>query len=91
VFRKFIAEEAAPVFSEATALVRRYLPAGAGDQQAVLGALWLYGQCNIFVRNREQLSRPPLSLKVDERLVEQLVETISGWASGGLTGAAAAD
>jgi AcrR family transcriptional regulator len=89
-FRKFIAEEAAPVFGEATALVRRFLPAGTDERQAVLGALWLYGQCNIFVRNREQLSRPPLSLKVDERLVELLVETISGWASGGLTHAVAA-
>jgi AcrR family transcriptional regulator len=89
-FRKFIAEEAAPVFGEATELVRRFLPGGADERQAVLGALWLYGQCNIFVRNREQLSRPPLSLKVDERLVDLLVETISAWASGGLTRAVAA-
>ena len=89
-FRKFMAEEAAPVFGEAIALVRRFLPADATELQAVLGALWLYGQCSIFVRNREQLSRPPLGLKVDERLVDLLVETISAWAVGGL-GRAAAD
>lgn len=90
-FRKFMAEEATPVFGEATALVRRFLPADATDLQAVLGALWLYGQCSIFVRNREHLSRPPLRLKVDERLVDVLVETISAWAVGGLTRAAGTD
>jgi AcrR family transcriptional regulator len=88
-FQKFMAEEAAPVFGEASALVRRFLPSGATDLQAVLGALWLYGQCSIFVRNREQLSRPPLRLKLDEQLVDLLVETISSWAVSGLTGAAA--
>jgi AcrR family transcriptional regulator len=90
-FRKFMAEEAGPVFGEAAALARRFLPAGATDLQAVLGALWLYGQCSIFVRNREQLSRPPLRLKVDDKLIEMLVETISAWAARGLTGAVAAD
>jgi hypothetical protein len=90
-FQAFMAEEAAPVFGEATALVRRFLPANATDLQAVLGALWLYGQCSIFVRNREQLSRPPMRLKVDDHLIDMLVETISAWAVGGLTGAGRAD
>jgi AcrR family transcriptional regulator len=85
VFRKFMAAEAAPFFGSVTALVRRFLPEGAGDQEAILGALWLFGQCSIFVRNREQLSNPPLQLKVDQKLVESLVDTITGWAIGGLT------
>jgi AcrR family transcriptional regulator len=85
VFRKFMAAEAAPFFGSVTALVRRFLPAGASDQQAILGALWLFGQCNIFVRNREQLANPPLQLKVDQGLVESLVDTLTGWAIGGLT------
>jgi AcrR family transcriptional regulator len=89
-FQKFLAEEAAPVFGEASALVRRFLPDEATDLQALFGALWLYGQCSIFVRNREQLSRPPLRLKVDNEMVDLLVETISGWAVNGLTGAVAA-
>ena len=85
VFRKFMAAEAAPFFGSVTALVRRFLPAGASDQEAILGALWLFGQCSIFVRNREQLANPPLQLKVDQGLVESLVDTITGWAIGGLT------
>jgi AcrR family transcriptional regulator len=85
VFRKFMAAEAAPFFGSVTTLVRRFLPEGASDQQAILGALWLFGQCSIFVRNREQLANPPMQLKVDQTLVESLVDTISGWAIGGLT------
>jgi AcrR family transcriptional regulator len=85
VFRKFMAAEAAPFFGSVTALVRRFLPEGTSDQQAILGALWLFGQCSIFVRNREQLANPPMQLKVDQGLVELLVDTITGWAIGGLT------
>jgi AcrR family transcriptional regulator len=85
VFRRFMAAEAAPFFATVTALVRRFLPRGASDHEAVLGALWLFGQCNIFVRNREQLANPPLRLKVDQGLVDSLVETIAAWAIGGLT------
>jgi AcrR family transcriptional regulator len=39
IFRKFMAEEAAPFFSIATDLVRRFLPSEATDKQALLGAL----------------------------------------------------
>lgn len=85
VFRKFMATEAAPFFASVMALVRRFLPDGASDQEAVLGALWLFGQCSIFVRNKEQLANPPLSLKVDNSLLESLVDTITGWAISGLT------
>src|SRR5262249_51624691 len=56
VFRKFMAREAAPFFAAATELVRRFLPNRATDQEAVVGALWLFGQCSIFVRNAEQLA-----------------------------------
>jgi AcrR family transcriptional regulator len=85
VFRKFMAMEAAPFFTSVMTLVRRFLPDGASDQEAVLGALWLFGQCSIFVRNREQLANPPMLLKLDNSLVESLVDTITGWAIGGLT------
>jgi hypothetical protein len=76
VFRKFMAREAAPFFAAATELVRRFLPSGATDKQAVVGALWLFGQCSIFVRNAEQLAHPPLRLALDERLVDWLADTI---------------
>jgi AcrR family transcriptional regulator len=87
VFRKFMAQEAAPYIGAAAGLVRRFLPADASDTQAVLGALWLFGQCSIFVRNCEQLSRPPLAFKVDQAFVDALTDTIAKWAAGGLLAA----
>jgi TetR/AcrR family transcriptional regulator, regulator of cefoperazone and chloramphenicol sensitivity len=84
VFRKFMAREAAPFFADATELVRRFLPDGASDKQAVVGALWLFGQCSIFVRNAQQLSRPPFRLALDERFVDWLADTMAAWAAGGL-------
>src|SRR5262249_2836573 len=69
VFRKFMAREAAPFFAGAVDLVRRFLPRQATDKQAVVAALWLFGQCSIFVRNAEQLAHPPMRLTIDERFV----------------------
>jgi hypothetical protein len=85
-FRKFMAEEAGPYLASAAALVRKFLPPEATEKQAVIGALWLFGQCSIFVRNREQLARPPLGFKVDRKFVDGLGETIARWAAGGLLG-----
>jgi AcrR family transcriptional regulator len=82
-FRKFMTEEAAPFFSIATDLVRRFLPSEATDEQALLGALWLFGQCSIFVRNAEHLALL-LQVKIDEPFVEALADTIATWAAGGL-------
>lgn len=84
VFRNFMAREAAPFFAAATELVRRFLPRTATDTQAVVGALWLFGQCSVFVRNAEQLANPPLRLTVDDRFVDGLADTITAWAAGGL-------
>ncbi len=85
-FRQFMAEDAGPYLAGAAALVRRFLPPEATEQEAVLGALWLFGQCSIFVRNREQLSQPPLGFKVDPKFVAALSETVAKWAAGGLLG-----
>jgi AcrR family transcriptional regulator len=84
VFQKFLSEEAAPFMGVATDLVRRFLP-GADAKTLILAAIWLLGQCSIFVRNREQLAGPPTGLALDERSVEWLAETISRWAVGGLS------
>ena len=65
-------------------LVRRCRPPRASEKQAVLGELWLFGQCSIFVRNCEQLARPPLGFKVDQKFVDGLADTIARWAVGGL-------
>ena len=89
VFRKFMAEEARPYLASAAVLVRRYLPSEASDEQAMVAALWLFGQCSIFVRNCEQLSRPPLGLRIDRKFVDGLGDTITRWAAAGLLGRAA--
>jgi len=35
-------------------------------------AIWLMGQCSVFVRNREQFRQPPFNLKIDEAFVYHL-------------------
>jgi AcrR family transcriptional regulator len=84
VFRKFMAREVAPFLAGVTELVRRFLPGKATDKEAVVGALWLFGQCSIFVRNAGQLANPPFQLEIDERFVDRLADTIACWAAQGL-------
>ena len=83
VFRKLLTEEAAPFLGLAVDLVRRFLPA-ADRRSLSIAAIWLIGQCNVFVRNREQLAAPPVSLALDEAGLEQLTELLCRWAVGGL-------
>jgi AcrR family transcriptional regulator len=83
VFRDLVAEEAAPFIGLAADLVRRFIP--EADQRSVtVAAVWLLGQCSVFVRNREQLAQPPVSLVLDEAAVEWLSATISHWVVSGL-------
>src|SRR5208282_2234899 len=83
VFRKLVSEEAAPFMGAAVDLVHRFLP-DADQRTLVVAAIWLIGQCSVFMRNREQLSDPPINLSLDESTVESLGTMISGWAIGGL-------
>ena len=83
VFRKLLSEEAAPFMGFATDLVRRFLP-DADHRTLVVAAIWLLGQCSIFLRNREQLAGPPVDLSIEESAVEWLAQTISRWAVNGL-------
>jgi AcrR family transcriptional regulator len=55
VYRKLMSEEAAPFMALAVDLVRRFLPK-ADQSTLIMAAIWLVGQCAIFVRNREQLA-----------------------------------
>src|ERR1700678_104555 len=79
VFRKLVSEEAAPFMGLAVDLVRRFLPE-ADQRTLTVAAVWLIGQCSIFVRNREQLANPPASLAIDEAAVERLAQLVSAWA-----------
>jgi len=83
VFRKLLSEEAAPFMGLATDLVRRFMPQ-ADHRTLTLAAIWLIGQCSVFVRNSEQLAGPPVSLELDAATVESLATLVSGWAVAGL-------
>ena len=83
VFRKLLSEEATPFMGLAVELVRRFQPE-ADQRTLVAAAVWLVGQCSVFLRNREQLADPPLGLVLDEAAVEWLAQLVSSWATGGL-------
>jgi AcrR family transcriptional regulator len=84
VLRQFVATSASPFISRAVDLVRRFLPPGTSDQDALLSAIWLMGQCSVFVRNREHFAGPPFGLKLDEAFVERLTDRITALALQGL-------
>jgi hypothetical protein len=47
-------------------------------------AIWLMGQCSVFVRNRELFAREPFGITADEPFVEELTELVTKLAMGGL-------
>ena len=83
VYRKLVSEEAAPFMGFAVDLMRRFLPE-ADQRTLTMAAVWLMGQCHIFVRYREQLASPPVSLICNDADVEQLSALVSRWALAGL-------
>jgi AcrR family transcriptional regulator len=83
VFRKLVSEEAVPFMGLGIDLVRRFMPK-ADQPTLTVAAIWLIGQCSVFVRNREQLAAPPASLVLDETAVERLAGLVSRWAVAGL-------
>jgi AcrR family transcriptional regulator len=87
VYRKLMSEEAAPFMALAVDLVRRFL-SKADQGTLIMAAVWLVGQCAIFVRNREQLANPPVSLALDGATIERLTKLVSAWALAGLAAAA---
>jgi AcrR family transcriptional regulator len=83
VYRKLMSEEAAPFMGLAVDLMRRFLP-DADQRTLIIAAVWLMGQCSMFVRNREQLANPPVSLDIDAAAVDALARHITAWALTGL-------
>lgn len=84
VFRKFIATNSATYLTAAVDIVRRFLPPNTQKRAALCGAIWLMGQCSVFVRNRELFAQEPFSITVDEPFVDELAELITRLAIGGL-------
>ena len=64
-------------------LMRRFMPE-ADQGTLTMATVWLVGQCTVFIRYREQLAMPPVSLKLNEPAVDRLSALISGWALAGL-------
>jgi hypothetical protein len=67
IFLKFMATNTISYLTAAVDIVRRYLPPGAQHRTALCAAIWLMGQCNVFVQNRELLAREPFSIAAVER------------------------
>jgi AcrR family transcriptional regulator len=84
VLTNFVGAGAMPFLASATELVRRFLPADTSDQDAMCAAVSLMGQCSVFVRNREQFTKPPFNLKIDEAFVARLTDFISDLALRGM-------
>ena len=84
VLANFVKAGAMPFLASATELVRRFLPPGTSDQDAMCAAISLMGQCSVFVRNREQFAQPPFNLKIDELFVARLTDFISELALKGM-------
>ncbi len=83
-FLKFMATNTMSYMTAAVDIVRRFMPKGADHRTALCAAIWLMGQCNVFVRNRELLAREPFSIMADEPFVEELTALITRLAMGGL-------
>jgi len=83
VFRKLMNEEAAPFMGVAVELMRRFLPQ-ADERTLIVAAIWLLGQCSVFVRNRDQLSEPPIGLSLDDSSLDWLCGLISSFTVEGL-------
>jgi TetR/AcrR family transcriptional regulator, regulator of cefoperazone and chloramphenicol sensitivity len=84
VLTNFVSTGAMPFLASSTELVRRFLPADTSDQDAMCAAISLMGQCSVFVRNREQFTKPPFNLEIDEALVARLTDFISDLALKGM-------
>ena len=74
IYRKLMSEETTPFLSFAVDLMRRFMPT-ADQRTLTMAAIWLVGQCIVFVRNREQLANPPVSLDLDDATVERLTNS----------------
>jgi AcrR family transcriptional regulator len=84
VFLKFMATHSVSYLTAAVDIVARFLPPGTEKRVAVCAAIWLMGQCSVFVRNRELFGKEPFSITTDQPFVDQLTELITQLALAGL-------
>ncbi len=84
VYRDFIATEKLPILDQAEKIVRRFLPATAARAEVTIATIWLTQQVIPFIRNYDTLSKPPLSLKMDQSFIEQLATDLGRMVVAGL-------
>ena len=90
IFLKFMATNTVSYLTAAVDIVRRFLPPNTQKRAVLSAAIWLMGQCSVFVRNRELFTQEPISIATEEPFVEELTELITRLALGGLLHASAA-
>jgi len=90
IFLKFMSTNTLSYLTAAVDIVRRFLPPGTHKRVALCGAIWLMGQCSIFVRNRELFEHEPFGITTDEPFVDELTGLITRLAIGGLLHASTA-
>ena len=85
VYRDFIAREKLSILDQAEKIVRRFLPPSAHRAEITTATIWLTHQVNPFIRHYDTLSKPPLSLKIDQSFIEQLAADLGRMAVAGLS------
>jgi AcrR family transcriptional regulator len=90
IFLKFMATNTGSYLTTAVDIVLRFLPPGTQKRVAVCVAIWLMGQCSVFVRNRDLFAHEPFGITPDEPFTDELTELVTRLAIGGLLHASAA-
>jgi hypothetical protein len=90
IFLKFMATSAVSYLTTTVDIVRRFLPPGTEKRVALCVAIWLMGQCGVFLRSRELFAQEPFSITTDEPFTDELTELVTRLAIGGLLHASAA-
>ncbi|HUB65654.1 MAG TPA: CerR family C-terminal domain-containing protein [Methylocella sp.] len=85
VYSDFIAREKLPILDQAETIVRRFLPTAATREEIAIATIWLAQQATPFIRHYDALSKPPLSLKIDKRFIEQLAADLGHMAVAALS------
>jgi AcrR family transcriptional regulator len=84
IFQAFIKDSPPRVFTLAGRVVSRFLPADASDPEIMIATLWLAQQPMFFVRDAERLASGPLRMKIDQVMLERLVDMLTRLSLGGL-------
>ena len=84
IFLKFMATNTGSYLTTAVDIVRQFLPPDTQKRAAQCVAIWLMGQCSIFVRNRELFAHEPFGINTDESFTDELTELVTRLAIGGL-------